>query len=47
MRKKKPLSKKQIEINKAIIIKFAARLLILLFLVGVIIYALPSIWYTF
>ena len=42
MKKKKSLSKNKSEKNKAIIVKFAARLLILVFLVAVIIYALPS-----
>ena len=42
MARRKSLSKKQIEKNKAIILKFATRLIILAFLVVVIIYALPS-----
>ena len=39
---KKSLTKIQVQENTAIIAKFAARLLILIILIGVIIYSLPS-----
>ena len=40
--RKKSLTKIQVQENTAIIAKFAARLLILIILIGVIIYSLPS-----
>ena len=40
--RRKPLTKIQVQENTVIIAKFAARLLILILLIGVIIYSLPS-----
>jgi len=40
--RKKSLTKIQVQENTAIIAKFVARLLILIILIGVIIYSLPS-----
>ena len=40
--RKKSLTKIQVQENTGIIAKFAARLLILIILIGVIIYSLPS-----
>ncbi len=40
--RKKSLNKIQVKENTAIIAKFAAQLLILIFLIGLIIYSLPS-----
>jgi len=40
--RKKSLTKIQVKENTAIIGKFAAQLLILIFLIGLIIYSLPS-----
>ena len=39
--RKKSLTKKQVKENIEIITKFAAQLLLLIFLIGVIIYAIP------
>jgi hypothetical protein len=39
--RKKSLTKKQVEKNTGIIAKFAVQLLLLIFLIGIIIYALP------
>ena len=40
--RRKPLTKIQVQENTVIIAKFAAQLLILILLIGVIIYSLPS-----
>ena len=40
--RKKSFTKIQVQENTAIIAKFAAQLLLLIFLIGVIIYSLPS-----
>ena len=39
--RKKSLTKKQVKENTGIIAKFATQLLLLIFLIGVIIYAIP------
>ena len=39
--RKKSLTKKQVKENTGIIAKFAAQLLLLIFLIGLVIYSLP------